>query len=217
MKKLLVAASVLAAMASTPAWADGDNTGLDTETFTLNANNPPKCNLEASTYTLTLANNVLSNDDGFARNDVSNSVASALNTAGVHAWCTGARNTLQMYRTPFAFTAADEIFDPFSGAVIYDISLNIADAVRTDGFAPTEGTSDGKGNGPGIGVGSGLRVGRFGPTGLGTPVVFASEAPSAATSVTFGDGPRSDFTPSDGRLVAGAYASSVTIELTPGN
>lgn len=217
MKKFLVAASVLAAVVSTPAWADAPNTGLDTEVFTLNAANPPKCNLEATTYTLTLANNVLSNDEGFARSDVSNSVADALNSAGVNAWCTGARNTLQMYRTPFATTASDEIFAPFSGAVIYDITLDIADAARTDGFDPTEGTSDGKGNGPGVGVGSALTVGRFGPTGLGTPVIFARESDSAATNVNFGDGPRGDFTPSDGRLVAGQYASSVTIELTPGN
>lgn len=218
MKKLLVAASVLAAVAATPAWADGNNRNTDTEVFTLRANNPAKCNLEAADYTLRIQGNSISDNDGFARTTVSDAVANELNTAGVTAWCTGASNTLQMYRTPFVTDTGKKEADGFNRAVIYDVTLNIADALRTDGFTPTEGTSDGQGNGPGLGVGSGTTLGRFGPSGTGSPVVFAKEVNSAAVidGTAPGAGARTDYTTDPNRLIAGQYISSLTIELTPG-
>lgn len=217
MKKFLVAASVLAAAVSTPAWADGNNRNTDTETFTLRANNPAKCNLEAADYTLRIAGNSISDNDGFASGGVSAAVATELNTAGVTAWCTGASNTLQMYRNAFVTDTGIKGTDGFNRAVIYDVTLNIADATRTDGFTPTEGTSDGKGNGPGLGAGSGTTVGRFGPTGAGSAVVFAAEG-GASTAVTDGNstGALGSFTTDTNRLIAGQYVSSLTIELTPG-
>jgi hypothetical protein len=219
MKKYLVAASVLAAVVSTPAWADGNNRNTDTETFTLRANNPAKCNLEANDYTLRIAGNSISDNDGFASAGVSGAVADELNTAQVFAWCTGASNTLQMYRTPFLIEDGDQGSDGFNRAVIYDVTLNIADATRLDGFTPTEGTSDGQGNGPGIGVGAGTTVGRFGPSGDGSAVVFAAEG-SGSTAISNGSavaaGATSAYTADGNRLIAGQYVSSLTIELTPG-
>jgi hypothetical protein len=217
MKKLLLAATILASV-STPAFADGNNRGTDTETFTLRANNPPKCNLEAADYTLNIGANQISDNDGFARSTVSAEVASSMNSAGVNAWCTGTKNTLVMYRTPFIAdgTTGAKGLDGFNTAVVYDVTMDIADAVRSDGFDPIEGTSDGSTSGPG--VGNGLTVGRFGPTGAGTPVVFAVEQTSNAVS-DGNEGPqaRSDFSADNARLIAGRYESLLTIELTPGN
>ena len=217
MKKYLFAATMLAAAVSSPAFADGNNRNTDTETFTLRANNPAKCNLEASDYTLRIAGNSISNNDGFALTTVSAAVADAMNTAGVFAWCTGANNTLQMYRTAFITDGGIKGEDGFNRAVVYDVTMNIDDALRTDGLSPTEGTSDGNGNGPGIGIGSGLKVGRFGPLGAGSQVDFAAELPSEAVDNGNSNGDRDDdFNGDPARLVAGQYVSSLTIELTPG-
>jgi hypothetical protein len=216
MKKYLLAATILAAV-STPAFADGNNRNTDTETFTLRANNPAKCNLEANDYTLRIAGNSISDNDGFALSTVSAAVASEMNGAGVSAWCTGAKNTLQMYRTPFTTDTGIKGADGFNRAVVYDVTMNIADAVRTDGFSPIEGTSDGQGNGPGVGVGSGLTVGRFGPSGAGSPVVFAQELGSEAVTNGTTTDARGSFTVDGNRLIAGQYVSTLTIELTPGN
>lgn len=217
MKKYLVAASILATMVSAPAFADGNNRNTDTENFTLRANNPAKCNLEASDYTLNIGGNLISDNDGFALSTVSGSVATAMNGASVAAWCTGAKNTLQMYRTPFTTGTGIKEADNFNRAVVYDVTMNIADAVRTDGYSPIEGTSDGQGNGPGVGVGSALTVGRFGPTGTGSPVVFAQELTSAAVTDGNNTNARGSYTVDTNRLIAGQYISTLTIELTPGN
>jgi hypothetical protein len=218
MKKYLFAATMLAAAVSTPAFADGNNRGTDTETFTLRANNPPKCNLESSDYTLAIDSNALSNDEGRALRSVSRSVADALNAENVTAWCTGAKNTLQMYRTAFVAdgTNGNQLPTGFNTAVIYDVTMNIADAVRSDGFSPIEGTSDGKGRGPG--VGGAESVGRFGPSGRGSQVRFRAELPSeAVTDGAEGDQARNLFSEDNNRLIAGRYESTLTIELTPGN
>jgi hypothetical protein len=217
MKKLLLAASTLA-MFATPALADGNNRNTDTETFTIRANNPAKCNLEASDYTLRLPGNSLSDNDGFARTTVSQAVADELTAANVSAWCTGSSNTLQMYRTAFTLNGTDgnQATDGFNQALIYDVEIAIAGATRSDGTDPIEGTSDGQGNGPGVGVGAGLTVGRFGPTGDGSPATFTAESDSNATSSGTGAGDRATFPEDGARLVAGQYTSSLTIELTPG-
>lgn len=220
MKKLLFAtAAIGTVMTATPALADGNNRGTDTEVFQLRANNPAKCNLEAADYTLALPGNSISDNDGFARSTVSATVAAELTAAGVTAWCTGNNNTLNMYRTAFTTgEGGDQTADGFNQTVAYDIAISIAGAVRNDGIAPIEGTSDGEGNGPGVGEGpgAGLTVSRFGPTGDGAPVTFTPELPSFAASNNAGTGARDDFTADPGRLVAGRYTSSVTIELTPG-
>jgi hypothetical protein len=219
MKKLLIGNAILAiAFTATPALADGNNRGTDTEVFQLRANNPAKCNLEAADYTLSLPGNSISDNDGFARADVSAAVAAELNGAGVTAWCTGSSNTLQMYRTGFTIGDGVKTSDGFNQTVAYDIAVRIAGALRSDGQDPLEGTSDGAGNGPcvGEGPGVGLTVGRFGAAGAGALVTFTAELPSFASATNPGTGGRNAFVEDANRLVAGKYESAVTIELTPG-
>jgi hypothetical protein len=218
MKKYLFAATMLAAAVSSPAFADGNNRSTDTETFTLRANNPAKCNLSASDYTLSIGGNQISDNNGFARTTVSSDVAAAMNGAGVNAWCTGASNTLQMYRTAFVTDTGNQEADAFNRAVIYDVEMSIAGAARSDGYTPIEGTRDGEDNGPGIGVGAGLTVGRFGPTAANAAVTFTADGTSNAVSngALGGTQARSVFTSDSNRLIAGQYLSSLTIELTPG-
>jgi hypothetical protein len=218
MKKYLFAATMLAAAVSSPAFADGNNRGTDTETFTLRANNPAKCNLSASDYTLNIGGNEISDNNGFARPTVSSEVADAMNGANVKAWCTGASNKLQMYRTAFVTDTGNKEADGFNRAVIYDVWMRIAGALRSDLQDPIEGTSDGEDNGPGIGVGAGLTVGRFGPTAAAAAVTFTADGTSNAVSngTTGGTQARSVFTGDTNRLIAGQYVSSLTIELTPG-
>ena len=218
MRKYLLAGAMSVAMISTPALADGNNRGTDTEVFQLRANNPAKCNLEAADYTLRIAGNSISDNNGFARTTVSAAVANEMNGAGVTAWCTGSTNIINMYRTAFTTDDGVQGSDGFNKAVVYDVAMDIADATRTPGNThPTEGTSDGKGNGPGIGAGSGIAVSRFGPSGPGSAVTFTAEDTSEAVSdgVTPADGARSDFAGNTNRLVAGQYESTLTIEITP--
>lgn len=220
MKKLLIAATALTTFVATPAFADGNNTALDTESFTLTATNPAKCNLEASTYVLNLPTNSLTDNQGVALSTIGTDVAAALNGAGVTAWCTGSSNKLQMYRTAFTIGTGDALASGFNQAAVYDVSLSVADATRSDGLTPLEGTSDGQGNGPGVGIGAGLTLGRFGPSGTGSTVTFAQEAGKTSSAVTNasvgGTNATSAFTTNNNRLVAGQYQSTLTIELTPG-
>ena len=220
MKKLLIAATALTAFVATPALADGDNQSTDTETFTINAFNPAKCNLEATTYTLTLPTDSLSDNDGFAKTGVGATVAAALNGAGVTAWCTGASNKLQLYRTAFKVASGDQLASGFNQGLVYDVAVEIAGATRSDSSTPLEGTSDGQGNGPGLGIGAGLTVSAFGAAPGGATVTFQNEGSStsyaAANAGAATTGATSSFTTSPNRLVAGQYQSLLTIEVTPG-
>lgn len=214
MKKYLLAATMGAAMISTPALADGRNTSTDVETFTLRANNPAKCNLEATTQRLRISNNSISNNNGRARRNLANVVAREMNSAGVRAWCTGSSNAVNMYRTPFTIGTGDQTTDEFNQAVIYDVNMSIDGAVRDDGFTSSlEGTSDGL---IGPGVGNGIKVSRFGPSGRGARVSFEGDGTSNAVSDgSDGTAARNQFTPDNNRLVAGRYSSELTIEITP--
>lgn len=221
MKKLLIAATALTTLVATPALADGNNRNTDKETFTLRANNPAKCNLEAADYTLRLPNNSLTNDQGIAKGTIGGDVAAALTGANVFAWCTGNKNTVQMYRTAFAVDDGDALLSGFNQAAIYDVAMLIEDAHRTDNVVPLEGTSDGQGAGPGVGsIGAGILVGRFGAAGTGSHVTFLQESGQVSTAVTNASvgqaGKTTAFTASNNRLVAGQYVSTLTIELTPG-
>lgn len=211
MKKLILASAIAISTIATPALADGDNTGPDTTNITINAENPAKCNVTASATSVALANNQISDSDGFAVSDLGARVSTALNGLTINAWCTGASNTVNLQRTALvrSTTNGAQTGEGFNQAVIYDISMDIADAVRADGTKPIEGSSDGN-------VGP-TNVGRFGPTGAGSLVTFSQEAPSNATSVgtAGGSGPRSGFTSSPARLAAGNYSGTVTIVVTP--
>lgn len=213
MKKIAILASMAALTAATPALADGDNTGTDTTTITVNAFNPAKCNVTASANTVALASNQISDSDGFAVTDLGTKVAAALNGLTINAWCTGAKNTVNLQRTALVrnTTSGDQTTEGFNQSVIYDINMDIAGAVRADGTTPLEGSSDGN-------VGP-TDVMRFGATGAGAAVSFSQEAASNASSVgtAGGSGPRSGFTSSAARLAAGQYSGTVTIIVTPGD
>lgn len=221
MKKILMAATAVAAIGiAAPAFAQ-DTTGPQVTTFNINANNPPKCKLNADNTTVTLANDSISNDGGRARNNIGNKVAQGLNGLGVKAWCTGARNSIVLTRSALATGNGDAV-DGFNQAVIYDITLDIADANRVDGYRPTEGSSDGPGNGPGVGVGSATPIGHFGPTGAGSAVHFENEGSSTSEGVTSdngGEAARSAYSglENNARLTAGTYTGTVTVTLTPGD
>jgi hypothetical protein len=223
MKKILMAAAAASFGIATPALADGDNTGLDTEVFTINAENPPKCNLEAANYVATITGDNLTDSEGRARTDVGATVADALSALNLTAWCTGASNKLNVYRT--ALTTGDgtqttgEYGGGFNRALVYDVRLAIPDARRLDGQPIyVDGTSDGQGNGAGLGNGAAAAVGRFGPSGQGSALYFGQDDSntSFAASNNAGTAGRDAYTASTNRLVAGSYQSTLTIELTPG-
>ncbi len=219
MKKLLMAVTAIATLSvATPALADGNNLGTDTNVFTINGVNPPKCNLTSSGTNVTLGANVISDDNGFAASNISALVAAGLNGLGVEAWCTGTRNTIVMTRTALITGDGNQTSGGFNQAVIYDVTLDIPDATRVDGFRPTEGTSDGPGNGPGVGVGGSTPVGPFGPSGNGSSLTFAQELPSAAVAGASATnaGARDRFAEDGNRLLAGDYTGTLTIEVTPG-
>jgi hypothetical protein len=215
MKKIFAAATAIAALATaTPALADGDNTSTDTTTITVNANNPAKCNVTSSALTVALADNQISNNDGFAVSDLGSKVAAALDGLTVSAWCTGGNNTVNLQRTALVRNGSNgaKTSEGFNQSIIYDIAMDVADANRVDGTKPIEGTSDGA-------VGP-TNVGRFGPNGVGSEVTFSNEAGSSSNASSVGtsggSGPRSGFTADAARLAAGAYTGTVTIVVTPG-
>ena len=221
MRKIILAATAIATLTvASPALADGDNLSTDTETYTINAVNPPKCNIVTESQTYNLGANQVSDNDGFASDSLDDAVASLLTSANITAWCTGNANALAMSRS--ALTTGDgQTTNGFNQAVVYDIQVNIADLQRAGGGAVDEGTSDGPGNGPGVGVGAAVPITRFGPTGAGSLLTFVSEPGSTVDGVGNGsnsaEAPRAAYAANDSaRLVAGTYTGTVTLTLTPG-
>lgn len=229
-----------AVLAATPALADGDNTGPDTTAITVTGANPAKCNLTASTNSIALPSNRLSNNDGFATTDVGTLVSTGLNALGISAWCTGASNTVSLSRTSLvrAGTNGTKTTEGFNQSLIYDLTMSIAGVgAAPSGGNGNNGNGGGNGNGnQGCGNGNGgpsnpsacsgslstvggvatSAAGRFGPTGAGNGVTFANTGTSASSSVGTGTGARTTFTADAARLAAGAYTGFVTVTLTPG-
>jgi hypothetical protein len=222
MKRFLLAAASLATLAvAAPAFAvEGPSNNLST-TITINGTNPPQCNVSATSTTVSVSTNSISTTDGTVNPAVADAVATALNGAGVAAWCTGNTNAVVLSRTALTTNGGTDI-NGFAAGVRYDLWMTISDALSTNtGSSLVDGTSDGAGNGPGAGVGSAYHVSSFGPTGTGTPVVFSAQDGNGHVSAVSNanpanDGDDSTFTTSSARLVAGAYTGSVTLTLSPG-
>lgn len=220
MKKLLIASAISVIALAAPALADGNNTGTDVETYTLNGANPAKCNIVTESQTYDLADNLISDDQGRVSAGLADAVASRLNAADIRAWCTGNANTLVMTRS--ALTTGDgQVAGGFSQAAIYDLNVDIADSRRAGGAAVQEGSSDGPGNGPGTGAGAGQAITRFGPLGDGSQLTFSQEGGTTVASLGNGanstEAARVAYTETEGsRLVAGQYTGTVTLSLTPG-
>src|SRR4051812_45506820 len=221
MKKLLMATAAIGSFAiATPALADGDNMSTDTETYTIQGENPAKCNVVNESQTFTLPSNSISNNDGFVDAGLAGAIATRLNNAAITAWCTGNSNALVLSRS--ALTTGDgNTTNGFSQAAIYDLDVDIADSHRANNTPVLEGTSDGPGNGPGAGVGAAVPITRFGPTGNGSQLTFSQEAGSTVGAAGNGanstEAARSSYVDAGAvRLVAGQYTGTVTVTLTPG-
>lgn len=215
MKKILLTAAV--AVLAGPAFAQSTQ-GVQTETWTINGDNPAKCQISTSSNTVDLPADSISNDQGRARGNLGQRIAAGLNGTNPRAWCTGARNSVVLTRTPLT-TGDGAVNNGFNQAVIYDIAVDVQDAERVDGFRPIEATSDGPGNGPGVGVGASTPVGNFGPTGAGSRLDFSNETGSTSEATTngTGDGDRSNYPGNNARLTAGTYSGQVVLTITPGN
>ena len=219
MKKLMIATAALAAVLASPAFAveEGGTTDTQTTTFQINGSTPAKCQINADNTTVTLTDD-LTNDQGRVRSNVASRVAAGLNALGVKAWCTGNANSVVLSRS--TLNNADGLAkDGFNRAIVYDVQVDAADAVRSGGGSMSEGTSDGANNGPGIGAGAGNPVLHFGPTGGGSSLVFQQEPGTTVASVTNGtttEDARVAYTESNARLVAGNYTGTVTLTITPG-
>lgn len=215
MKKILMAATAIAALGVTsPALAQSTQ-GPQTQTWIVNGVNPPKCQITSSSNTATLGTDEISDDQGFARSNVGNSVAAALSALDVNAWCTGNSNHVVLTRTPLATGDGEQTTGTgggFNQAVIYDISVDVPSYPRVG--SATEATEDGPGSGP--------VIGRFGPTGNGEALNFSnyptSDASRAVTSDAPGNAARTSYTAleNSNRLVAGNYSSTVVLTITPG-
>jgi hypothetical protein len=219
MKRILIAAVSLAALgAAGSAFAAPSH-----QTIHIRARNPAQCNITASTNVVTLPTNSMSDATGHVQTSLATSVATALNGAGVYAWCTGSHNGVNLSRTAL-ITGAGATNNGFAEGAIYDIAINIGSGVggatRYDAVTPLEGSSDGIGNGPGVGAGSYTSVTSFGPAGPGELVTFLAEGSGNVNAVTNGlaggQGPTSGFTTTTNRLLAGPYHGTATVTLTPG-
>jgi len=185
----------------------------------------PECHINAPTTSVRLPAGTLVNNDGKVRNGIANTVANSLTGLGIHAWCTGNSNAVNLYRTALVNQVHNGATGPgtqdangFDTAVIYDLDVDIVGATRSDNAPDIDGTSDGQGNGPGFGVGGGITVSDFGPTGQGAKVSFKAESGQTPSAVTnnAGTGATSLYTADNHRLAAGRYESNVTLVLKPG-
>lgn len=215
-KTLLAAAAVSAIGVAAPAFAQ-DTTAPSTTVFHINAENPAKCQVTANNTAVTLANDSVSNSQGFANSAIGQAIASQLTALNATAWCTGTRNSVVLTRSPLT-TGDGSQSGGFNQAVIYDVAVDLADAMRVDNTKPIEGTSDGAGNGPGAGAGSATPVNHFGPSGAGSSLTFTNEQGSSSNATTNSapDLARTSYPSDPNRLVAGNYLGTVTLTISPG-
>lgn len=219
MKRILVAAVALTALGvAAPAFASQSEVS---STITVNAENPAKCDISATSATVTLASDSISDANGMLSGGFKGAVVNALNQNGLSAWCTGAHNRVVVSRSALQTGDGTQDGDQFAKAVIYDVILSMNGAQRDS--APTDanlvdGTEDGATNDNGPNV----KIGAFGPTGAGSAMVFSYEDSAGdPTAVSNGQGTgelnRGAYNPISGfRLVAGTYTGTVTIAITPG-
>jgi hypothetical protein len=217
MKFVLITTTAMAALSVSPALAAGGPTSTQTTVFTVNGSTPAKCKINADNTSVSLTDD-LTDDQGRVNANVASKVVAGLNALGVKAWCTGGANSVVLSRSTLN-NGDGSAQDGFNRAIAYDLEMDIADAKRAGGASLNEGTSDGPGNGPGAGAGAGQAVSHFGPTGAGSAVAFRQEPGTTVAAVTNGSAtetPRSTYTESDARLVAGNYTGTVTMTITPG-
>ena len=206
MKNIAILAAAAAVMMSSSAFAAA-------QPIEVNGKVVAQCAVSAVKNSV-IVSNALNDANGFARTNIATDVATALDTAGVKAWCSGSANTIILTRTAFVKTGTAgtaDLFDFATGA-IYDVGVLISGAVRS-GFGELdalESTSDGN-------VGP-TNVSSFGPNGLGAVVSFVAQTgtTSGAIETNAGVGSTPAFSVNNGqRLAAGDYMSTVTLTLSP--
>ncbi len=206
------AALVSTALAAGPSQA-AEQGGDPGETISINLFAPPTCGVTAVSPTQTLTVSLIDSDGRVNGAAVQSAIVAALNAAQVSGFCTGANNTLVVTRTPFVLGTDGGLQNNFARAVLYDVQVT----VDNNSASFSDSTADGPTGGSAAGV--------FGPTAAGAPFVFASASGGGAlnqpiavvVSNSDDDGPSASFSNRpNARLVAGAYQSTVTIQLTPG-
>lgn len=213
MKKILALSVALGALAvAAPAAAqEAGPTSTQSTTFEIEGSTPAKCQINAETTTVSLESD-LTNDQGRARGNIGDRIASGLNALGIKAWCTGNSNTVGLGRTALTLEGGTGApVDGFNTAIIYDLLMTIDGAERLDG-GNQEGSEDG------LNSEANPQFTHFGPNGAGASVDFTDgfTASEATSSSTAGEAPRSEYSPSNARLIAGDYSGTVTLQITPG-
>lgn len=227
MKRILLAAAAITAMAgAAQAQVAAVAQPKVERAITVNAAADAYCGINGAGTSVNLSQNLVNSNAMVVGGAVQDDIVSKLNALNLTAFCNGANNTVNLQRSALSLggtnTSRDNLTsEGFAQAVIYDLGVAIAGAVRGDGatFANNviEDTTDGQG-GP-------FPVGRFGPTGTGAAVTFADAVSSGAyntaraTTRTTGGvfGPSSNYSSLNGtRLAAGSYSGEVRLELTPG-
>jgi hypothetical protein len=216
MKKFALILATAAAGYAVPATAEtlegAGTSGVQTAVFTVNGATPAKCQINADTTTVALSGDI-TNDGGFVKSDLGETIANQLNTLGVKAWCTGANNSVSLGRTSLTLDGSSGGVDAggFNRNVIYDLLMKIDGAVRVDG-GDQEGSEDG------LDSGANPKFKHFGPSGAGAALTFSDgyTQASATGSADTSSGARSLFPNSSARIVAGSYTGTVTLQITPG-
>lgn len=186
---------------------------------TVGGSTPPKCEVSSSATMITLTDD-LTNDNGRVKNSVGSKVADMLNTLNIKGWCTGNSNGLSISRS--TLNNGDGLQDSagFNHAILYDVVVNVANAVDSEGTALADGTTDGPNNGPGIGGAVQRPARRFGADGAGEAFTFRQDGQASAVTngqVAESGSENGEFTLSNARLAAGRYTGTFTITLTPGD
>jgi hypothetical protein len=205
------AASALA-FAATPVLAQSIDPRLDEH---ISATTPAVCGVTAAAPDQTLSVPLVNNDGFVDGPTVQSAIVTALNEANVHGFCNGTNNTVVLTRTPFTLEHDGGAVGDFAKAVLYDVQASFSDNSQTY----TESTADGPAGG--------TTAGAFGPSGPGAPITFSTISGGAGgalvTPISVVVSNPDDTSPTaaftnrpTARLVAGAYASTLTLKLTPG-
>lgn len=169
----------------------------------------------------------LADGNGFVDASAQGRLVALLNATSTAAWCSGATgNKVVLSRTALvrANSNGELNANGFVTAVLYDVGIDIADANAVNaGYTYDEGTSDGAGSGPAFAA--------FGGTGTnGAAITFVNDTYTGNGSLggefkgvnlagksPDDQGPTDSFTVSGNRLLAGTYAGTLTLTLTPGS
>ena len=172
-----------------------------------------RCQLTLASATQQINVSMVDNEGRINGPALQAAIVGALNQAGLKGWCSGANNELILTRTPFITGTDGNPVNGFARAVLFDVSISVSAASLTYSDATQDGPN------------SGAVAGRFGPTGGGADFLFAAPVSVGAltqpVAIVAASAQSQAATASfvqltNSRLVAGNYASFVTLEVRPG-